>query len=459
MKQSLTQPGVGQHYLKTAPETKISDIAKESSPSAMSAESDDDLRDPYCDPEHPIVVQFQEVSAAAYKIKGGVERTPCSKSHMSEHTDMEIYFKKEFLQHTGSFKERGARYTLMMLNQEQKKLGVVAASAGNHAQALAYHGRDLSIPVTVVMPIIAPIMKVEKCKHYGAEVLVQGADINESRAIALRLGKEKGFTYINGYDHPHILAGQGTMGLEIVEQVPDLDAVVIPVGGAGLIAGTALAIKSLYPHVTVIGAESERCASFTTSMEAGRPVYTKAASTLADGLAVPLGGVNAFATAAPLIDTMVVVSEEFIALSILRLVELEKAVVEGAGATGLAAVLAGLLPELKGKKVVIPLCGGNIDTTVLGRCLERGLAADGRLVRFVVTVSDRPGGIAELTKLIASIGVSLKDIFHERAWLKSDIFSVQTKCVVETRDQEHAQELERLLRSHYSHVAFGSHII
>lgn len=420
-------------------------------------EEDDEsnLKDMFCDPENPIVAQFQDVSAAAYKIRSGIERTPCPRSRLSEMTGMEIYFKKEFLQYTGSFKERGARYTLMMLEPHQKKLGVIAASAGNHALALAYHGKDLGIPVTVVMPIIAPIMKVSLCRHFGANVIVHGPDIGESRLHALKMGKKKGYLYVNGYDHPHILAGQGTMGLEICEQVPDLDACVIPVGGGGLIAGAALAIKNLYPHVKVIGVESERCASFTTSLEAGKPIYTKASSTLADGLAVPMVGVNAYATAAPLIDKMVVVSEEYVALAILRLVELEKAVVEGAGATGLAAVLAGLLPELEGKKVVIPLCGGNIDTTVLGRCLERGLAADGRLVRFNVTVSDRPGGIAELTRLIASIGVSLKDIFHERAWLKSDIFSVQVKCVVETIDKSHKDQLEKLLRSHYSHVNFG----
>jgi threonine dehydratase len=421
-------------------------------------EADEEMRDPFCDPSSPVNVQFQEVSAAAYKIKSGIERTPCVRSHMSSFTGMEIYFKKEFLQYTGSFKERGARYTLMMLSSEQKSVGVIAASAGNHALALAYHGKDLGIPVTVVMPLIAPLMKVSLCRHYGANVIVRGADIGESRMHAMKLGKKQGYIYVNGYDHPHILAGQGTMGLEVCEQVPDLDAVVIPVGGGGLIAGAALAVKSLYPHVKVIGVESEKCASFTASLEAGRPIYTKASSTLADGLAVPLVGVNAFATAAPLIDKMVVVSEEYIALAILRLVELEKAVVEGAGATGLAAVLAGLLPELKGKKVVIPLCGGNIDTTVLGRCLERGLAVDGRLCRFIVTVSDRPGGIAELTKLISSLGVSIKDIFHERAWLKADIFSVQVKCVVETRGQDHATELEQLLRSHYGHVSFGPHI-
>ncbi|XP_078657891.1 L-threonine ammonia-lyase-like isoform X2 [Branchiostoma floridae x Branchiostoma belcheri] len=420
--------------------------------------SEDDLLDPMCDPDNPIVVKFQDVSAAAYKIRNGIERTACTKSvQLSTLTGLDLYFKKEFLQQTGSFKERGARYTLMALSKEQRQIGVVAASAGNHALALSYHGNQLGIPVTVVMPIIAPLMKVNLCRQYGGNVIVKGKDIGESKAHALKIGKDTGMVYINGYDHPHILAGQGTMGLEIVEQVSDIDAVVIPIGGGGLIAGSALAIKSLYPSVKVIGVESERCAGFTESMKAGKVVTVGAQSTLADGLAVPTVGVNAFATARNYIDQMVTVGEEFIALAILRLVEMEKAVVEGAGATGLAAVLAGLLPELKGKRVVIPLCGGNIDTTVLGRCIERGLAADGRLCRFVVTVSDRPGGIAELCKLIAKLGVSLKDIFHERAWLTSDIFSVQVKCTVETRDKEHAEQLETELRNRYENVHWGPH--
>ncbi|CAH1774898.1 unnamed protein product [Owenia fusiformis] len=421
-----------------------------------SLDDEGELIDPFCDSSKPIQVQFQDVSAAAYKIKSGIQATPCTLSHISDYVDMEIYFKKEFLQYTGSFKERGARYTLMMLTKAQKTKGVIAASAGNHALALAYHGHDLGIPVTVVMPVIAPMMKVMRCKHYGASIIIHGKDIIESRKHAMLLARDNGSLYVNGYDHPHILAGQGTMGLEIVEQVKDIDAVVIPVGGGGLIAGTALALKNLQPNITIIGVESEKCASFTASLEAGKPVYVNAASTLADGLAVPLVGVNAFATAAPLIDKMVVVNEEYIALSILRLVEIEKAVVEGAGATGLAAVLAGLLPELKGKRVVIPLCGGNIDTTILGRCIDRGLAADGRLCRFVATVSDRPGGIADLTRLMSDMHVSIKDIFHERAWLKSDIFSVQVKCVVETRDQAHAEELKKKLRATYSHVIWGN---
>ncbi|XP_048761123.1 L-threonine ammonia-lyase-like [Ostrea edulis] len=414
----------------------------------------EDITDPFCDPENPKKILFQDVSAAAYKIKDGIHRSPCIKSRMSSMLDMDIYFKKEFLQFTGSFKERGARYALMQLSKEEKAVGVIAASAGNHALALSYHGQSLGVPVTVVMPIVAPMMKVQACISHGATVIIKGNDISESKDHAQILGKEKGYIYINGYDHPHILAGQGTMGLEIVEQVPDVDAVVIPVGGGGLIAGSALAIKNLKPSVQIIGVESERCASFSEALKAGKPVHTEASSTLADGLAVPTVGVNAFVTAKDVVDRMVIVKEEYIALAILRLVELEKAIVEGAGATGLAAILEGLLPELKKKKVVVALCGGNIDTTALGRVIERGLAADGRLIRFVVTVSDRPGGIAELTKLMAEVGVSIKDIFHERAWLKSDIFSVQVKCVIEARDKAHSEELEAALRKRYKQVAW-----
>ncbi|XP_045132852.1 mucin-5AC-like isoform X2 [Portunus trituberculatus] len=414
------------------------------------------LFDPWCDPENPRTVTFQDVSAAAFKIKSGIMNTPCTRSHLSNVTDMEIFFKKEFNQCTGSFKERGARYTLLMLTPEQQKKGVIAASAGNHALALSYHGQDLGIPVTVVMPLVAPIMKVQACRQHGANVIVRGKDIGECREYALKVSKDQDLLYINGYDHPHIIAGQGTMGLEIVEQVPNIDAVVIPVGGGGLIAGVALAVKALYPHIKVIGVESERCASFSGAMKAGKPVYIRAESTLADGLAVPKVGVNAFATACHLVDKVVTVKEEWIAISILRLVEGEKAVVEGAGATALAAILAGELQELKGKRVVIPLCGGNIDTTVLGRCLERGLAADGRLVKFTVTVSDRPGGIAELTRLLANLGVSIKDMVHERAWIRSDIFSVEVKVLCETRDKEHSEELRNALLQRYKILRFGS---
>ncbi|XP_071748628.1 L-threonine ammonia-lyase isoform X2 [Lepeophtheirus salmonis] len=408
--------------------------------------------DYWCDLNNPRVLNFEQISAAAYRIRNGILRTPCDRSQMFDFTGMQIYFKKDYMQFTGSFKERGARYTLLMLSPEEKVKGVIAASAGNHALALAYHGGQLGIPVTVVMPQVAPIMKVENCKKYGANIMMHGQNIGEARVLALKISKERGMLYVNGYDHPNILAGQGTMGLEILEQVPDVNAIVIPVGGGGLIAGVAKAVKTMKPEVTIIGVEPERCASFTNALKHGKPIETKTLGSLADGLTVPTVGVNALATAGPLVDKMVSVSEEWIAISILRLVELEKSVVEGGGASGVAAILAGLLPELKGKKVVVPLCGGNIDTTVLGRCLERGLAADGRLVKFIVTVSDRPGGVAELTELLRKLGVSIKDIVHERAWIRNDIFSVEIKVVAETRNINHTEEMFKALRNRYSRL-------
>jgi len=412
----------------------------------------EEITDPWCDPENPRVIRFEDISAAAYRIRTGIQTTACDLSHMCDELDMNLYFKKDYMQYTGSFKERGARYTLLKLTPEQKKRGVIAASAGNHAQALAYHGTDLGIPVTVVMPIVAPIMKVENCKNYGANVVIHGADIGESRTHALKIGKAKNLMYVNGFDHPDILSGQGTMGLEILDQVPDMEAIVIPIGGGGLIAGCALAIKTMKPDVTVIGVEPERCQSFSNAIRHGTPIHTLTKPSLADGLTVPTVGCNALATGAPLIDKVVAVSEAWIAVAILRLVELEKAVVEGAGATGLAALLAGLLPELKGKKVVLPLCGGNIDTTLLGRCLERGLAADGRLLSLTITVSDRPGGVADLTRVLANVGASIKDIVHERAWVKQDTFSVGVKVVLETRNRKHSKEVLKILREEYDDV-------
>ncbi|GBP85809.1 hypothetical protein EVAR_65873_1 [Eumeta japonica] len=418
--------------------------------------------DPMCDKENPQKIAFEDVSAAAFRIQSGIVKTPCVKSHMSLSYNMEIYLKNDFLQHTGTFKERGARNALLLLSAAAKQKGVISASLGNHAQGLSYHANLLKIPATVVMPNVAPIMKIQKCQSYGAEVLVCGHDMKEAKYHAMALAKEKGLTYINGYDHPHIMAGQGTIGLEIVEQVPDVDAVLVPVGGGGLLAGVATAVKHLQPHVLIYGVETEKCPSMKSALNRGEPTSVAIKSTLADGLAVPTVGYNAFLTAKPLLDKLITVNEDWLARAILRLVEQQKCVVEGGGAVGVAAIMAGLTPELAGKKlasrelaravlieVVCILTGGNIDTTILGRCLERGLAAEHRLVKFKVTVSDRPGGIAELCKLIASIGVSIKDIMQERAWVYGDIFSVSVKVVCETRGPDHLEQLRSLIADTY----------
>jgi len=388
-------------------------------------------------------VQFEDIQAAAKRIAGHVIESPCPASiPLSEATGMNIFCKLEYLQRTGSFKERGARNALLLLTAEQKQRGVIAASAGNHALGLAYHAQLLQIPATVVMPRFAPLTKVMNCRRLGAKVVLDGTNIAEARARADEIGTAEGLTYINGFDDPAIIAGQGTIGLEIAAQVPEVDAVIVPIGGAGLIAGIALALKRLKPKVKIIGVEPERAASYAAALQAGRPAQVEMKPTLADGLSVPKVGENAFRIARDLVDRTVLVGEHEIALAILRLIQLEKAVVEGAGAAPLAACLAGLVPELKGLNVVLPLCGGNIDLNILGRVIERGLASDGRLWRFKATISDRPGGLARFAGLIAEEGASVIDIDHDRAFAAEDINTVTVHCVVETRDAEHIQAVK-----------------
>ncbi|MEY2550702.1 MAG: threonine dehydratase [Verrucomicrobiota bacterium] len=392
-------------------------------------------------------VTLEDIQAARKRIEGAVYYSPCPQSiPLSELTGMKIFTKLDYEQRTGSFKERGARNALAQLPQDQQARGVIAASAGNHAQALAYQGKLLGIPATVVMPKYAPLIKIGNCEKLGATVVLHGKDFSEAKEKAHELAKEQGLAYIDGYDDPAIIAGQGTTGLEILEQVPDLDAVVVPVGGGGLLAGVALALKSLRPQTKVIAVEADHVASFSAAIQAGKPVRIQMQPTLADGLAIAQVGANAFATAAPLIDRILVVSEEQIAISVLRILELEKGVVEGSAATPLAACLSGQLPELAGKRVVLLLCGGNIDPNVLSRVIERGLVADGRLARFTAVISDRPGGLADLAAKIASAGASIKQVVHDRAFAGSDVSAVHVQCTVETRNHAHLAELRDRLR-------------
>ncbi len=388
------------------------------------------------------MITFHDIEEAAGRIKGAVYESPCTKSiPLSELTGMEIYCKLDYLQRTGSFKERGARNALSQLSPEQQKKGVIAASAGNHAQALAYQGRLLGIPATVVMPKFAPLIKFTNCQKLGATVLLHGKDFAEAKARAHEIAQENGLAYIDGYDDPAIIAGQGTAGLEVVAQVPDLDAVIVPVGGGGLLAGVSLAVKTLRPQARVIAVEADHVASFSAALRAGQPVRIETSPTLADGLAIAQVGSNAFAIAREHTDKLVLVNEEQIALAILRIVELDKGVVEGAAATTLAACLSGQLPELAGKRVVLLLCGGNIDPNVLSRVIERGLVADGRLSRFTAVISDRPGGLADLTAQIATVGASIKQVVHDRAFASSDVSAVNVVCTVETRDRAHLDQL------------------
>jgi threonine dehydratase len=395
------------------------------------------------------VIAFKDIEQARHRIKGAVYYSPCPPSiPLSEITGMEIFCKLDNLQRTGSFKERGARNALVQLASDQQKRGVIAASAGNHAQALAYQGKLLGVPATVVMPKFAPLIKVNNCQKLGANVVLHGKDFSEAKTRAHEIAAENGLAYIDGYDDPAIIAGQGTMGIEIIEQVPDVDVIIIPVGGAGLLAGVSLAVKTLRPQTKIVAVEAENVASFSAALEAGKPTRIALHPTLADGLAIPQVGSNAFEVAHQLVDRAITVSEEQIALAILRIVELEKGVVEGAAATPLAACVSSQLSDLAGNRVVLLFCGGNIDPNVLSRVIESGLVADGRLARFTAVISDRPGGLADLASQIASTGASIKQVVHDRAFAGSDVSAVHVLCTVETRDRQHLAELRQQLKKH-----------
>ena len=391
-------------------------------------------------------VNLSDIRAARRRIATGVIRTPCTDSiPLSEITGSRVACKLDNFQRTGSFKERGARNALLRLSPARRRRGVVSASAGNHALGLAYHGRLLGIPVTVVMPEFAPLIKITTCQRLGANVVLHGRDFSEARAEADRIATT-GPAYIHGFDDPDIIAGQGTMGLEILEQVPGVDAIVCPVGGGGLLAGICVAVKALRPSVEIVAVESVSTGNLSAALRAGRPVRVPRRATLADGLATLTVGENAFDLIRSRVDRVVKVEEKWISLAILRMLELEKTVVEGVAAAPLAALISGKLPGLRGKRVALVVCGGNIDPAILGRVIEKGLVHDGRLTRFTVTISDRPGGLAELCRVIASCGASINQVSHDRAFSGPDVSETRVVCTVETREHEHIEGLRRALR-------------
>jgi threonine dehydratase len=394
----------------------------------------------------PVPVSLDTIRAARERIRNSIYHSPCPYSHsLSRLCEANIYCKLDHLQVTGSFKERGARNKLMLLGDAQRSAGAVAASAGNHALGLAYHGQQLGVPVTVVMPKWAPIVKVSQCRSFGANVVQLGETFDEAQQHAREQAGSNRLTYVHGFDDPDIIAGQGTMGLEILEDVPDVDVVIVPIGGAGLIAGVGTAVKALRPEVRIIGVEPAHAPTFHESLKHGRPMRIATKPTIADGLAVAQVGELSFEIARNVVDDVMLVDEAEIARSILRLLELEKALVEGAGAVPLAAAMQPSF-NLAGKKVVLCLCGGNIDMTLLSHIIERGLAADGRLCRIVAHLSDRPGSLAHLTKVLASTGASVIDIHHDRHFTPADVGTVNVHCTLETRDAAHIAEVHAALR-------------
>ena len=391
-------------------------------------------------------VTLADIRAAHARIAAGIMRTPCPESRpLSELTGARIFCKLDLLQRTGSFKERGARNALLLLDESQRRRGVIAASAGNHALGLAYHGGLLGIPVTVVMPRFAPLVKLATCRRLGANVILEGDTFADAREAAASLAAREGLELIHGFDDPRVIAGQGTMALEILEEVPEAEVLVVPTGGAGLLAGVGLAAKTLRPEITIVAAEPAAAPTFSASLAAGRPVAVPIRPTLADGLAVGRVGDVSFPIAARVVDRVVTLEEESLALAVVRLLELEKLVVEGAAASALAALLGEGGAEFAGCTVVLLLCGGNIDLTILDRVIDHGLAADGRRWRFTTRISDRPGGVARLTAAIAATGASVREIVHDRVFAGPDVFSTGVEVTVETAGRAHVARLvERL---------------
>jgi threonine dehydratase len=390
---------------------------------------------------------LDHIRQARERIRGEVIQTPCPRTSVFEDlVPGQLHFKFENLHRTGSFKERGALNRLLALSPEERTRGVVTASAGNHAQAVAYHAHRLGIPATVLMPETTPLVKVTNTRRYGAEVILHGQRFSQAIEESHRLERERNLVMVHAFDDEQIVEGQGTIGLEIAEQVPDVDLVVVPVGGGGLISGIAVAIKALIPDVRVVGVEVEAAPSARRSLDEGRITAVETGETLADGIAVKSPGEVTFPLLQRYVDDIVLVGEEEVARAILLLLEREKSLVEGAGAAGLAALLAGRIPVSRNESVVALLCGGNIDLNILSRIIDRGMVDDGRMARFVVTVRDRPGSLARLTRLVADQGANVLEIAHQRAFADISVGDVEIGMHLETRGRDHVEEIIRLLR-------------
>ena len=386
-------------------------------------------------------IGLADVLAARERVNGAIYYSPCPHSQMlSGLTGQQVYLKLENLQMTGSFKERGALNRIAMLTPEQAARGVVGASAGNHAQGVAYHATKRGIQSLIVMPLATPLVKVTATRGFGAEVVLYGANYDEACEEATRLCAAEGMTFIHPFDDAAVMAGQGTIGLELLEQVPRLEAVVVPIGGGGLIGGIACAIKESRPEVRVIGVQTARLPSMLAAVEMHRPVTVDPATTIADGIAVRRAGDVTLPVVERYVDEIVTVEEDEIASAILMLLEREKTLAEGAGATALAALLQ-KKTSLNGAHTAVMVCGGNIDVTLLSRIIERGLVQDGRMIRLRIHLLDKPGALSELTLLIARYRVNIVDTLYNRAYYGVNLGDTTIDITMETRGREQVEEL------------------
>jgi len=398
------------------------------------------------------MIQLSDIQAALNRIRGDIRISPCTHSEtFSGLTQNQIFLKLDNQQRTGAFKERGALNKLLTMSDKERSRGVIAASAGNHAQGVAYHAGRHGVRARIIMPLPTPLTKVSSTRAYGAEVSLHGANYDEAYEKALEQSREEGLALIHAFDDEAVIAGQGTLGLEILGQHPDIEAIVSPIGGGGLIGGIACAVKESRPNVKVFGVQPAKIPSMKAAVEKGKPVTLESAKTIADGIAVRRAGERTLPLVQKYVDDIVTVEEEEIANAILLLLEREKTLAEGAGAAAIAAVLNRKLP-LQGKRLAVLVCGGNIDVTLLSRIIERGLVKDGRLVRLRVHLPDYPGALHRLTGILAEHRANIVETAYDRAYHGVNLGDTAIDITMETRGPEHIAELlAALVSAGYTH--------
>ena len=387
------------------------------------------------------MIALSDVKAALGRVRASIYLSPCARSEtFSRLTGNNIFLKLDNQQRTGAFKERGALNKLLTLTPEERSRGVIAASAGNHAQGVAYHAGRHGIHAHIYMPLTTPLTKVSATRSYGADVILHGANYDEAYEEALQRSERDHLTLVHAFDDDAVIAGQGTLGLEILEQQPDIEAIVAPIGGGGLIGGIACAVKETNPAVDIFGVQPARLPSMKVAIAEGHPVTLSPAATIADGIAVRRAGDRTLPLVRKYVDDIVTVDEEEIANAILLLLEREKTLAEGAGAAAIAALLNHKLP-LAGKKVAVLVCGGNIDVTLLSRIIERGLVKDGRLVRLRVHLPDYPGALHKLTGILAQHRANIVETSYDRAYYGVNLGDTAIDITMETRGPDHIAEL------------------
>ena len=401
-------------------------------------------------------MDLNQIISAREKMKGIVHQTPLDFSQTF--TDMshnEVYLKLENLQKTGSFKVRGSINKLTSLSKEELSKGVIAASAGNHAQGVAYSSKMLNIPCTIVMPKGAPLSKIQATKNYGAEIVLEGDVFDDALAHAMELSEKQGFTLVHTFDDDEIIAGQGTVGLEILEQLPDVEAIICPVGGGGLIAGIAVAVKEKNPNVAIYGVEASACPSMAQSLLEKKPITVPSSPTVADGIAVKKPGVRNLEIVEKYVDDLVTVDELEMIRTMFLLLERNKLLVEGSGASSLAALLYKKL-NIKGKKVVALLSGGNVDVNFISRIIERGMVEAGRYARFSIIIVDKPGGLQRVLTNITEADANILSVHHTRMGRNIYPGYTEIEIAVETKSHEHILDLQKALTAKGYRVDFWS---